>query len=224
MQYFLTIVPYTTFWFYFPSITMRPKICYSKTEKEDSDNKKTLPNLALHFRHILTDIGEDPNRQGLIKTPERAAKAFQFYCSGYKQSLIEILNDAIFDEEHDGMVIVKDIDLFSLCEHHLTPIMGRVSIGYLPDGKVLGLSKLARVVEMYSRRLQVQERLTQQIAESITEAIEPLGVGVVVEATHMCMVMRGVQMTNSKTLTSAMLGEFRDNQKTREEFLALVRT
>ncbi|KAH9517645.1 GTP cyclohydrolase 1, variant 2 [Dermatophagoides farinae] len=176
--------------------------------KGNEDRELIVDRLSQHYHNILLDIGEDPTkRQGLYKTPERAAKAFH------------ILNDAIFNEDHDEMVIVKDIEMFSLCEHHLTPIIGHVSIGYLPNKKVLGLSKLARVVEMYSRRLQVQERLTKQIATAITEAINPAGVGVVIEAAHMCMIMRGVQKINSKTITSCMLGEFRDNPKTREEFL-----
>ncbi|XP_030644844.1 GTP cyclohydrolase 1 [Chanos chanos] len=188
------------------------------------DNEMSLPSIAAAYTTILRGLGEDPQRQGLIKTPWRAATAMQFFTKGYQEKIIDVLNDAIFDEDHDEMVIVKDIDMFSMCEHHLVPIFGRVHIGYLPNKRVLGLSKLARIVEIYSRRLQVQERLTKQIAVAITEALQPAGVGVVVEATHMCMVMRGVQKMNSKTVTSTMLGVFREDPKTRDEFLTLIRS
>ncbi|XP_055990227.1 GTP cyclohydrolase 1 [Sorex fumeus] len=183
-----------------------------------------LPNLAAAYSSILSSLGEDPQRQGLLKTPWRAATAMQFFTKGYHETIADAINDAIFDEDHDEMVIVKDIDMFSMCEHHLVPFIGKVHIGYLPNKQVLGLSKLARIVEIYSRRLQVQERLTKQIALAITEALRPAGVGVVVEATHMCMVMRGVQKMNSKTVTSTMLGVFREDPKTREEFLTLIRS
>ncbi|XP_061924666.1 GTP cyclohydrolase 1 [Entelurus aequoreus] len=188
------------------------------------DNEISLPSLAAAYTTILKGLGEDPQRQGLVKTPWRAATAMQFFTKGYQETIIDVLNDAIFDEDHDEMVIVKDIDVFSMCEHHLVPIIGRVHIGYLPNKRVLGLSKLARIVEIYSRRLQVQERLTKQIAVAITEALQPTGVGVVMEATHMCMVMRGVQKMNSKTITSTMLGVFREDPKTRDEFLTLIRS
>nr|XP_020480844.1 GTP cyclohydrolase 1 isoform X1 [Monopterus albus]XP_020480845.1 GTP cyclohydrolase 1 isoform X2 [Monopterus albus] len=188
------------------------------------DNEMRLPSLAAAYNSILRELGEDPQRQGLLKTPWRAATAMQFFTKGYQEKIIDVLNDAIFDEDHDEMVIVKDIDMFSMCEHHLVPIFGRVHIGYLPNKRVLGLSKLARIVEIYSRRLQVQERLTKQIAVAITEALQPTGVGVVIEATHMCMVMRGVQKMNSKTVTSTMLGVFREDPKTRDEFLTLIRS
>ncbi|KAG7466175.1 hypothetical protein MATL_G00162090 [Megalops atlanticus] len=188
------------------------------------DNEMSLPSLAAAYTTILRGLGEDPQRQGLLKTPWRAATAMQFFTKGYQEKIIDVLNDAIFDEDHDEMVIVKDIDMFSMCEHHLVPIFGRVHIGYLPNKRVLGLSKLARIVEIYSRRLQVQERLTKQIAVAITEALQPAGVGVVIEATHMCMVMRGVQKMNSKTVTSTMLGVFREDPKTRDEFLTLIRS
>ncbi|XP_054157543.1 GTP cyclohydrolase 1-like [Oppia nitens] len=187
-----------------------------------SDKEAQLARLSQIYRDLLETIGEDPDRQGLLKTPERAAKAMLYFTSGYQFNLNDILNEAVFDEDTDEMVIVKDIEMFSYCEHHLVPIYGKVSIGYLPNNKVLGLSKLARIVEMYARRLQVQERLTKQIAEALVEAINPAGVGVVVEANHMCMSSRGVQKINSKTITSCMIGEFRDNPKTREEFLSLV--
>jgi len=175
------------------------------------------------YKNLLCHLGEDPNRQGLLKTPERASKAMLYFTKGYEENLDEILNDAVFDEDHDEMVIVRDIEMFSLCEHHLVPFMGKVSIGYLPNKKVLGLSKLARVVEMYIRRLQVQERLTKQIATALMQAIQPQGVAVVIEAAHMCMVMRGVQKVQSKTMTSCMLGVFREDPKSREEFLSLTR-
>ncbi|XP_019723042.1 GTP cyclohydrolase 1 isoform X1 [Hippocampus comes] len=186
------------------------------------DNEVSLPSLAAAYTTILRGLGEDPHRQGLAKTPWRAATAMQFFTKGYQETIIDVLNDAIFDEDHDEMVIVKDIDVFSMCEHHLVPIIGKVHIGYLPNKRVLGLSKLARIVEIYSRRLQVQERLTKQIAVAITEALHPTGVGVIMEATHMCMVMRGVQKMNSKTITSTMLGVFREDPKTRDEFLTLL--
>ncbi|XP_037914341.1 GTP cyclohydrolase 1 isoform X2 [Hermetia illucens] len=181
-----------------------------------------LPEMARSYRLLLGSLGEDPDRQGLLKTPERAAKAMLFFTKGYDQSLEEALNGAVFDEDHDEMVVVKDIEMFSMCEHHLVPFYGKVSIGYLPCKKILGLSKLARIVEIFSRRLQVQERLTKQIAVAVTQAVQPAGVAVVIEGVHMCMVMRGVQKINSKTVTSTMLGVFRDDPKTREEFLNLV--
>ncbi|ELT94076.1 hypothetical protein CAPTEDRAFT_182286 [Capitella teleta] len=194
-------------------------------ERRRAEQKSgVLAELSNSYKTILKDIGENPERQGLLRTPDRAAKALLYFTKGYDEKIADVLNDAIFDEDHDEMVIVKDIEMFSMCEHHLVPFIGKVSIGYLPNKRVIGLSKLARIVEVYSRRLQVQERLTKQIAVALTEAVQPAGVAVVIEATHMCMVMRGVQKLQAKTITSAMLGVFRDDPKTREEFLTLTRT
>jgi GTP cyclohydrolase I len=179
--------------------------------------------LEAHVREILRGIGEDPDREGLRLTPERVAKALRFLTQGYAQDTKTVLNDAQFTVSYDEMVIIKDIDVFSLCEHHMLPFFGKAHVAYLPDGKVVGLSKIPRLVDMFSRRLQVQERLTVDIAEAIQDAIKPRGVGVVIEAMHLCMVMRGVQKQNSVAVTSCMVGAFREQLQTRNEFLALIR-
>jgi GTP cyclohydrolase I len=175
------------------------------------------------WREIIEGIGEDPERPGLIDTPKRAAKAFAFLTKGYKQDLDQLVNDALFPSDASEMVLVQDIELYSLCEHHMLPFIGRCHVAYVPQGKVLGLSKFARIVDMFARRLQIQEQLTTQIAQSVMTATGALGVGVIIEAEHMCMMMRGVEKQNSVTKTSAMLGSFRDDARTRDEFLALLR-
>ena len=175
-------------------------------------------------REILGLVGEDPARDGLLRTPQRVARSLRFLTSGYQQDVDKVLNGALYDVAYDEMVIVRDIEIFSLCEHHLLPFFGRCHVAYIPTQKVIGLSKIPRLVDVFARRLQVQERLTTQIAETIMEKIKPLGVGVVIEAKHLCMIMRGVEKQNSVAVTSAMLGCFRKEQETREEFLALVRS
>ena len=175
-----------------------------------------------HFSRIITEIGEDVSREGLLDTPKRAAKAFKFLNNGYDKTLEEVLNGAIFEADTEDMVIVKDIELYSLCEHHLLPFIGKCHIAYIPDGKVLGLSKLARIVDMYARRLQIQEKLTKQIADAVQLAIGAKGVAVVVEAKHLCMMMRGVEKQNSVMTTSVMTGIFREDRSTRMEFLNLI--
>jgi len=173
---------------------------------------------------LLKELGEDVQREGLDKTPERVEKALRYFTSGYAQDVKEVLNGAMFVEEYDEMVIVKDIDFSSLCEHHLLPFVGRCHVAYMPNRKIIGLSKIPRLVEMFSRRLQVQERLTTQIANTLNEALQPRGVAVVVEAIHLCMLMRGVEKQNSKAITSAMLGAFRDRPETRAEFMELIKS
>jgi len=175
------------------------------------------------YKELLTHIGEDPKREGLLNTPDRAAKAMEFLTKGYREKLEDVINDAIFTVEDNHMVIVKDIELYSLCEHHMLPFFGKCHIGYIPEGKVLGVSKLARIVDLFARRLQIQERLTNQVATSIMDTIAPEGVGVVIEAQHLCMMMRGVEKQNSCMVTSAMLGSFRRDSSTRNEFLQLIK-
>jgi GTP cyclohydrolase IA len=175
------------------------------------------------YRGLLGEIGEDPDREGLVRTPKRAADAMRFLTQGYEQEIGSVLNGAIFAEEYDDMIIVKNIEFASLCEHHLLPFLGRCHVGYLPAGKIVGLSKIARLVDVFSRRLQVQERLTHQIAHAIEEAIQPRGVAVVMEARHLCMMIRGVQKQTSKMVTSAVLGAFRQDRRTRDEFMQLLR-
>jgi GTP cyclohydrolase IA len=179
--------------------------------------------LAPLVRGLLAGLGEDPEREGLQKTPERVEKAMRFLTRGYEQDPDEILNQALFTVTYDEMVVVKDIDFYSLCEHHLLPFHGKAHVAYLPNGKVVGLSKIPRLVDIYARRLQVQERLTVEIAEAIQKAVKPRGVGVIIEAVHFCMMMRGVEKQNSVAVTSCMLGAFREQLQTRDEFLALVR-
>jgi GTP cyclohydrolase IA len=179
---------------------------------------------AEHVRAILRTIGEDPDREGLLKTPERVARALEFLTKGYQEDPSVILNSALFSEEYSEMIVLKDLDFFTLCEHHMLPFFGKAHVAYIPSKKILGLSKLARLFEVFARRLQVQERLTTQVAHSLMDAIDPQGVGVVVEAEHLCMRMRGVEKQNSVVVTSCMLGTFRDRQETREEFMTLIRS
>ena len=175
------------------------------------------------YKQLLVKIGEDPEREGVLNTPDRAAKAMDFLTKGYRQKLEDVVNNAVFTVEDNHMVIVKDIELYSLCEHHMLPFFGKCHIGYIPEGKVLGVSKLGRIVDLFARRLQIQERLTNQVANSIMETLAPEGVGVVIEAQHLCMMMRGVEKQNSSMITSAMLGSFRNQSTTRNEFLQLIK-
>lgn len=183
-----------------------------------------LNAIEKNIKNILIEIGEDPEREGLIKTPSRTAKAYNYLTKGYRQDVDQTLNNAIFNEKYDEMVLVKDIDFFSLCEHHMLPFFGKAHIAYIPKGKIVGLSKIPRIVEIFSRRLQLQERMTQQIAEVLMEKLEPRGVAVVTEARHMCMMMRGVEKQNSIAASSSMLGIFKEDARTRMEFLNLIST
>ena len=191
--------------------------------REDIYNQEKIEELMGHYREILRLLGEDPNREGLIKTPERVAKAMSFITKGYAQDPIAILRSAMFKEEYQQMVLVKDIELFSVCEHHMLPFIGKAHVAYIPNGHITGLSKIARVVECFARRLQVQERLTVQIRDSIQQALNPLGVAVVIEASHTCMQMRGVEKQRSVTTTSAFTGVFLSDPRTRDEFMQLIK-
>ncbi len=192
-------------------------------KREDIYDQKRIEELMGHYREILRLLGEDPEREGLIKTPERVAKAMSFITKGYAQDPIAILRSAMFKEEYQQMVLVKDIELFSVCEHHMLPFIGKAHVAYIPNGHITGLSKIARVVECFARRLQVQERLTVQIRDSIQQALNPLGVAVVIEASHTCMQMRGVEKQRSVTTTSAFTGVFLSDPRTRDEFMQLIK-
>lgn len=181
-----------------------------------------MSDIADHVTSILTAIGEDPNRRGLQRTPERVEQALRFLTRGYDQDPAQVIGSALFEESHDNMVLVRDIEFYSLCEHHMLPFYGKAHVAYIPNGRIVGLSKMARVVEVFARRLQVQERMTDQVADALVDALQPRGVGVVIEAAHFCMMMRGVEKQDSKTITSALRGAFRDDGRTREEFLRLV--
>jgi GTP cyclohydrolase IA len=191
-------------------------------KKVEEYNDITLEKLSANYSEIISQLGEDVEREGIVKTPMRVAKAMSFLTQGYQLNAVDILNSAKFKESYSEMVIVKDIELFSMCEHHMLPFFGKAHIAYIPNGYITGLSKLARVVDVFSRRMQVQERMTHQILEAVQEALQPLGVAVVIEAKHLCMMMRGVQKQNSSTTTSAFSGSFQDDSKTRKEFLHLV--
>ncbi|SRR5579883_139666 len=209
------------------TLSIRPDI-NSAAQVVSSLSTQHLPTvteaeMVQAVRTLLIGLGENPDREGLIDTPKRVVKALQFLTKGYHESLDELLNGAIFTEDANEMVLIRDIDIFSSCEHHILPIIGRAHVAYIPNGKVIGLSKIARICEMYARRLQVQERLTLQIADALQGLLKPQGVAVVIEATHMCMVMRGVQKPGSWTVTSAMRGVFSEDARTREEFMNLVR-
>ena len=192
------------------------------TARQASRVDPDADKIARLVRELLVEIGEDPDREGLLKTPERVAKALSFLTSGYRTDAKELINGACFTQETSSMVIVKDIEVYSMCEHHMLPFFGRCHIGYIPSGRVFGVSKLARLVDMYSRRLQLQERLTEQISRVVMESVDAKGVGVMIEAHHLCMMMRGVAKQNSTMVTSSVLGAFRDSVPTREEFLALI--
>ncbi len=201
------------------SVVVRPE----RTRVTHPEQPEPHPEpFADKVREILAALGENSGREGLLKTPERVEKSLRFLTQGYGMTVEEVIGDAVFEESHQSMIMVRDIELYSLCEHHLLPFFGRAHVAYIPDGKILGLSKVARIVDVFARRLQVQERLTDQVADAIMKVLKPSGVGVVIEAAHFCMMMRGVEKQNSRTVTSALRGIFRDDKKTRDEFLRLA--
>jgi GTP cyclohydrolase I len=199
------------------------KMSMPKAKLTSIQSKSPKLPIAAHMKDILEALGENPEREGLVRTPERAEKALRYLTSGYSADVNQIVNGALFDVEYDEMVIVRDIEFFSLCEHHMLPFFGRMHVAYLPDRKVIGLSKIPRIVDVFARRLQIQERLTRQVAETLQELVHPRGVAAICEAHHFCMMMRGVEKQHSGAITSAMLGAFRDNHETRNELLSLVR-
>jgi GTP cyclohydrolase I len=204
-------------------IRARNNIAYKRMDIDEGiEGTADTASYAALVHEQLALVGEDPGREGLLRTPERVAKAMQFLTRGYHERVEDIVGQAIFQEEHRNMVMVRDIELYSLCEHHMLPFFGKAHVAYIPDGRIVGLSKLPRLVDVFARRLQVQERLTEQVAEAIEDVLAPLGVGVVIEAYHLCMMMRGVEKQNSRTITSALRGVFRDDARTREEFLSLA--
>jgi GTP cyclohydrolase IA len=204
------------------SKTTNSRIAMEETEEISIPGSEGSESVADLIRRMIVQLGEDPNREGLRRTPERFEKALRYLTSGYRQDPAKILNGAMFSVTYDEMVVVKDIEVYSLCEHHLLPFFGKCHVAYIPNKKVVGLSKIARLVNMYARRLQIQERLTSQIAQTLEDQLSPQGVGVIVEARHLCMVMRGVEKQHSAAMTSAMLGVFRESKQTRDEFLSLI--
>ena len=202
-------------------MTMAGEDASQEGEQDRAREALAMADTSELVRELLQRLGEDPERQGLVRTPQRVADSLQWLTRGYRQTVEEVIGTAIFDEDHHNMVVVKDIEMYSMCEHHMLPFFGKVHVAYIPNGRILGLSKVPRIVDVFARRLQVQERLTEQVATAIQRVLEPEGVGVVVEAYHLCMMMRGVEKQNSKTITSAMKGVFLENLKTREEFLRL---
>ena len=205
---------------------VEPSLATADKSTVDVPSERELPAYAFaeDVRRILGALGEDPSRDGLRKTPERVEASLRWLTQGYGQTVADAVGDAVFNETHDSMILVRDIELYSMCEHHMLPFFGRAHVAYIPDGRIVGLSKLARIVDVFARRLQVQERLTDQIADALDEVLHPRGVGVVIEAAHFCMMMRGVEKQNSRTVTSALRGSFRDDPKTRDEFLRLAQT
>lgn len=205
-----------------PKESSTPKKKGSLVEFQSKSSKQSDLSIASHIKDVLAALGEDPEREGLLRTPERSEKALRYLTSGYSADVHEIVNGALFDVKYDEVVIVRDIEFFSMCEHHMLPFFGKMHVAYLPDAQVIGLSKIPRIVDVFARRLQIQERLTQQVAETLQELLNPRGVAVICEARHFCMMMRGVEKQHSGAITSAMLGAFRNNKETRNELLSLV--